>query len=290
MNSGEPPLADASTAAAPSSFEWLARVVSGGLMAAAAVTAVVGGGLFFSFIIGVTAVAALREWHRLINDGRPRHGVTPEMIATALSVVADVLFIHFQHSASLPMLIIALGGTLAGISAALRKAPVLFHAAGALYVGGPALALVALRQDHVHGGWIVLGLFIAVWAADIGALFFGRLIGGPKLAPTLSPRKTWAGFVGGIGLAAVAEAVYVAVLGGPIANALIFGAFLALVGHAGDLFESWVKRRFRAKNSGTMIPGHGGMLDRIDSLLFAAPVAAGLVFLLAFDPLSGVPW
>jgi phosphatidate cytidylyltransferase len=142
----------------------------------------------------------------------------------------------------------------------------------------------------MHGGWIVLGVFIAVWAADIGALFVGRLIGGPKLAPALSPNKTWAGFWGGVIFAGLAETLYVAVLGGPIANALIFGAFLALVGHAGDLFESWVKRRFRAKNSGTMIPGHGGMLDRVDSLLFAAPVAAGLVFLVHFDPVVGVPW
>jgi phosphatidate cytidylyltransferase len=274
----------------PSRFEWVARAISGVVMAMAAVAGVAGGGLFFTLIIAISAIAGLREWHRLVNGGRPRHGVTPEMIVTSLSVVAGVLFIYFEHSSALPMLILVLGGGFAGILAALRKSPVLLHAVGALYIGGPALALVALRQDHMHGGWIVLGVFIAVWAADIGALFFGRLIGGPKLAPVLSPNKTWAGFWGGVIFAAVAEALYVAVLGGPIVNALIFAAFLAIVGHAGDLFESWVKRRFRAKNSGTMIPGHGGMLDRVDSLLFAAPIAAGLVFLAHFDPVAGVPW
>jgi phosphatidate cytidylyltransferase len=278
--------------AAPTSsrFEWIARAISGVVMAMAAVAGVAGGGWFFTLIIAISAVAGLREWHRLINGGRPRHGVTPETSVTSLSVITGVLFIYFEHSSALPMLILVVGGGLAGIFAALRKSPVLLHAAGALYIGGPALALVALRQDHMHGGWIVLGVFIAVWATDIGALFFGRLIGGPKLAPALSPNKTWTGFWGGVIFAAVAEALYVAVLGGPVVNALIFGAFLAIVGHSGDLFESWVKRRFRAKNSGTMIPGHGGMLDRVDSLLFAAPLAAGLVFLAHFDPVAGVPW
>ena len=289
MSTREPPLVQTAEPT-PSRFEWIARAISGVVMAMAAIAGVAGGGLFFALIIAISAIAGLREWHRLINGGAPRHGVTPEMIATSLSVVAGVLFIYFKHSSALPMLILVLGGGLAGICAALCKRPILLHAAGALYIGGPALALVALRQDHMHGGWIVLGVFIAVWAADIGALFVGRLIGGPKLAPALSPNKTWAGFWGGVIFAGLAETLYVAVLGGPIVNALIFGVFLALVGHAGDLFESWVKRRFRAKNSGTMIPGHGGMLDRVDSLLFAGPVAAGLVFLVHFDPVVGVPW
>ncbi len=277
------------TAAPVSSrFEWIARAISGVVMALAAIAGVAGGGLFFPLIIAIAAIAGLREWHRLINGGAPRHGITPEMIATSTAVIAGVLYIYFEHSSALPMLILVLGGGLAGLFAALRNSPVLLHAVGALYIGGPALALVALRQDHAHGGWIVLGLFIAVWAADIGALYIGRLIGGPKLAPALSPNKTWAGFWGGVIAAALGEAIYVAVLGGPIVNALIFGGILALAGHAGDLFESWVKRRFRAKNSGTMIPGHGGMLDRVDSLLFAAPVAAGLAFLAHFDPVAGV--
>ena len=286
MSATEPPLTGAPDTPLDR-FELVTRAVSGVVMAAAAVVGVAGGGFWFSAIVAVTAVVALREWHRLINLG-PRHGISPELLATGLSVVVAVMLIYVRHAAGLSTLIVAAGGVVAGILALWRKKPILLHMLGAVYIGGPALALVALRQDHEHGGWIVLGVFVAVWAADIGALLLGRLIGGPKLAPALSPSKTWAGFLGGTAMAALAFALYVALLGGSISNALIFGAFLAVIGHGGDLFESWVKRLFRAKNSGGLIPGHGGMLDRIDSLLFAAPVAAGLVFLAHFDPLAGV--
>lgn len=288
MSATEPPSITAASARLDR-HELIYRAISGVVMAGAAVAGVAGGGLIYCAIVAVTAIAALREWHRLINGG-PRHGISAEMVATALPVVVAIGIIYVEHRAGLPTLVVAAGGALAGAFALFHKKSVPLHMLGAAYIGGPALALVALRQDYAQGGWIVLGVFIAVWAADIGALFFGRLIGGPKLAPALSPSKTWAGFFGGILLATLAEGLYVGLLGGALASALIFGAILALFSHAGDLFESWVKRLFRAKNSGGLIPGHGGMLDRIDSLLFAAPVAAGLVFVLHFDPLAGVLW
>jgi phosphatidate cytidylyltransferase len=131
---------------------------------------------------------------------------------------------------------------------------------------------------------LVLGIFIAVWLADTGALIGGRLIGGPKLAPKLSPNKTWAGFITGTIAAGIAEAVYVAFLGDSPLSGAIFGIALGLFGHAGDLFESWVKRHFRAKDSGTLIPGHGGVLDRVDSLLLAAPACAIVVTVFGFSP------
>ena len=102
-------------------------------------------------------------------------------------------------------------------------------------------------------------IFVAVWTADTGALLFGRLIGGPKFAPVLSPKKTWSGFLGGTVAAGLAEALYVGLLHGAILEGAAFGILLALSGHFGDLFESWVKRQFRAKDMGRLIPGHGGM-------------------------------
>jgi phosphatidate cytidylyltransferase len=128
---------------------------------------------------------------------------------------------------------------------------------------------------------------VAVWAADTAALFVGRMVGGPRLAPVLSPNKTWAGFAGGLVAAALAEAAYFAVVAAYNGTAVtaelgqyaFFGLFLGVMAACGDLFESWVKRQFRAKNTGTLIPGHGGMLDRIDSLLFAAPAAAAFLFI-----------
>jgi phosphatidate cytidylyltransferase len=113
------------------------------------------------------------------------------------------------------------------------------------------------------------------------------MVGGPRLAPALSPNKTWSGFVGGLIAAALAEAAYFAVVAlyngtspaTDLGGYAMFGLFLGVMAAFGDLFESWVKRQFRAKNTGTLIPGHGGMLERIDSLLFAARAAAAFLFL-----------
>jgi phosphatidate cytidylyltransferase len=135
--------------------------------------------------------------------------------------------------------------------------------------------------------WIILGVFLVVWAADTGALVAGKVLKGPKLAPVLSPNKTWSGTLGGVAAAAAVEAIFIAVLGGSAWRAALYGAGLAVVAHAGDLFESFVKRRFHRKDSGTMIPGHGGVLDRIDSMLAAALGVALLVLVLGADPLFG---
>jgi len=187
---------------------------------------------------------------------------------------------------------IALGALGAAVSAAIRSITVLWpipwHAFGAFYLGLPVISLALLRDDP-RGSAIVGGLFVAVWTADTAALLLGRLIGGPKLAPELSPNKTWAGFVGGTLAAGAAESVYVFWLGGAALEGVAFGIVIALSGHCGDLFESWVKRQFRAKNTGSLIPGHGGMLDRVDSLLFAAPVCMAMIYLAGFNPWNSSP-
>jgi phosphatidate cytidylyltransferase len=138
-----------------------------------------------------------------------------------------------------------------------------------------------------QGFWVIIGLFITIWTADTGALVLGRFVGGPKLAPSLSPNKTWAGIIGGIVAPAVALSSYVFLLHGNGWAAAPLAALLALAAHAGDLFESWLKRRVGVKNSGGLIPGHGGVLDRIDSTLFAVPLAAALVFVFGVDILFG---
>ena len=118
----------------------------------------------------------------------------------------------------------------------------------------------------------VLWLLLSVWSCDIGAFISGRSIGGPKLAPRISPNKTWAGLLGGI-LAAVVASVLLALISGSGSIVLfaIHGALLALISQCGDLAESSLKRRFDVKDSGNLIPGHGGILDRVDGVLFAAP-------------------
>ena len=184
------------------------------------------------------------------------------------------------------------GAGAAALVAVGRGTWVLWHAVGVVYISVAVLALMVLREgpDYygiVDGRLIVGGVFAAVWAADTGALFVGRYFGGPRLAPQLSPKKTWAGLLGGVVLAGLAELIYIAIVGGPIWLGGLFGVFLGLAANCGDLFESWVKRVFQTKNSGNLIPGHGGMLDRVDSLLFAAPAAAAFLLVLGSDSLFG---
>jgi len=162
-----------------------------------------------------------------------------------------------------------------------------WHAAGVLYLGLPCLALVCLRVLPTQGTLTVLGLFLIVWATDTGALVFGKLIGGKKIAPRLSPGKTWAGTIGGSVTALVVFGLYIALFGFDALSAMLYALVFSLVAHGGDLFESLVKRRFGYKDSGGLIPGHGGVLDRVDSLFAASVVLALLVFGLHFNPMFG---
>ena len=145
-----------------------------------------------------------------------------------------------------------------------------------LYLGLPCLALVSLRQHPESGLEYVLALFVIVWANDIGGYVFGRMIGGARLAPKISPNKTWAGVVGGLGFAVSPQPPQWrwSADGVPVVLAALLALIIGAAAQAGDLFESWIKRRFEVKDSGRLIPGHGGVLDRVDGLLAAAPLAA----------------
>lgn len=148
-----------------------------------------------------------------------------------------------------------------------------FKLLGLPYVLLPATGLLLLRE---RGFWITLWTMALVWATDIGAYFAGRAIGGPKIAPAISPSKTWAGLAGGMAAAAVVGAL-LAVEGGLPEACLWLGAPLAVLAQAGDFFESWLKRRAGVKDSGQILPGHGGALDRLDGLV---PVASAMGLLL----------
>jgi len=157
-----------------------------------------------------------------------------------------------------------------------RVAPAL----GVPYVGLTGVALIWLRAD-ADGFGRVLVLLLIVWATDIAAYLAGRLIGGPKLAPAISPGKTWSGAAGGL-----AGALVVGLVAAPGMWGMATAAVLSVVSQVGDLMESWIKRRCGVKDSGHLIPGHGGLLDRLDGVLTAAPAAALLA--LAAGPGGGV--
>jgi phosphatidate cytidylyltransferase len=150
---------------------------------------------------------------------------------------------------------------------------------GVPYIALPTMALVLLRAD-AHFGWnALLWLALVVWATDIGAYFAGRIIGGPKLAPRLSPKKTWAGLVGGMLAAAAVSYALCKHFSVPATMPALIAAALAVVAQAGDIYESALKRHFNLKDASNLIPGHGGVLDRVDGLIAAAVVAAVVGFL-----------
>ena len=165
---------------------------------------------------------------------------------------------------------------------------VLITPAGFLYIAAAVTSLLWLRADPLVGRANVLVLLVMVWSSDVGAYLVGRAVGGPRLAPRISPGKTVSGAVGGL-MAAVVVGTGAALALSQTPHLLragVLAACLGVVSQAGDLFESWVKRQFGVKDSGTLIPGHGGLFDRLDALLAAAPAAA----LLALWVGRGVAW
>jgi len=213
----------------------------------------------------------------------------PLHVQTAITGAGIALAVAALCLRQVPMAFLFLAaGTAASFEWARRRGDnPLWHAGGVVYLGLPALALVSLRVLTAQGALTVLGLFLIVWATDTGALVFGKLIGGKKIAPRLSPGKTWAGTIGGSISATVVFGLYIALFGFNALTAMLFALVFSLVAHAGDLFESLVKRRFGYKDSGGLIPGHGGVLDRVDSLFAASVVLAILVFGLHFNPMFG---
>lgn len=152
---------------------------------------------------------------------------------------------------------------------------------GLFYILPAAWALVWLRADPQAGRANVLFIVLVVWASDIGAYLFGRLIGGRRLAPAISPSKTWSGAVGGLAcaLAVGTAAALIQPVAANISHAALVAGLLGIIAQIGDLLESALKRHFGVKDSGYLLPGHGGLLDRLDAVLTAAPAAALLAWL-----------
>jgi phosphatidate cytidylyltransferase len=274
-----------------SASETFLRVLFGVFLAVIAIALVFYSPGWYAAVTVVMALFASREWHRMVRspaqraatDMKPIHVQTLVTAGTiALAVTALVL-----RLAPLAFLLLAAGSVAAFFLARYRDDNPLWHAGGVLYIGLPSLALVALRVYPSQGALLVLGLFLIVWATDTGALVFGKLIGGRRIAPRLSPGKTWAGTIGGSITAAVVFALYIAFFGFNVWLAMLFGFVFSFAAHGGDLFESLVKRRFGYKDSGGLIPGHGGVLDRMDSMFAASVILALLIFGLHLNPLFG---
>ncbi len=219
-------------------------------------------------------VAAAVEWRALSGRG---NAVT-EILFFAAIPMTILLAMFFQ-----PEMVLGAIAAVAAIVFIVAPGPAgarLWPSGGVLYLCLPALALVYLRGLPGAGREVVLLLFLVIWATDIMAFAIGRAVGGPRLAPRVSPGKTWSGLAGGVVAAAAAALGAVWIWSGAVKLEMaLAGAVLAIVSQIGDLMESAVKRHFGRKDAGSMIPGHGGVLDRIDGLLAAAPAMALFVWL-----------
>ena len=238
-----------------------------------AVLAIWAGNLWFLAIMLAACVLLAREWAEMSVPGRP----TPIFWAVALSLVA-VTAIADTGAMSPALVTLVLAAAAAGLFARRIGQEGLDAAYGVLYLGWPAILLIWLRdgQSMVGLSWTIL-VFVVAWSSDVAAFMVGSLLKGPKLWPRYSPNKTWSGAAAG-GLIA-----WVLPLDVPHPFwGLVLGLAAALATMAGDLWESAIKRRFGVKDAGGLIPGHGGLLDRVDGLMFAAVVmaAARLIFIL----------
>jgi phosphatidate cytidylyltransferase len=261
------------------------RVVSALALIPIALGMLLLGPLPFAALVGLAVALMALEWQRLIAARfDPQSGRVAGWAALLGSAVALVLAAGGWPREALVVLGVAVG-LAAGVAAWLGARP-LWAGLGVAYLGVPAVALVWLRSDPERGLGLLIWLLAVVWAADTFAYVVGRWLGGPKLAPSISPAKTWSGLCGSVLGGALVGGLGVAVgSSGRTIQAVGLGAVLALVGQVGDLVESAFKRRAGVKDSGRAIPGHGGVLDRLDSLLFAAPALALLALLLGPEAL-----
>ena len=231
------------------------------------------GGIWFQVFIAVLAVLIAHEWADIVHAGNER-----AFAVLAMTGISSVFVTESQglDAASAVILMLWL---ISVLQWALRAGQgTIWGLLGVFYTGLPIVAFVLLREDGPWGRLAVIWCFVIVWATDISAYFVGRLVGGPKLAPRLSPKKTWAGLLGGMAGAAVASAIFAHFAGLNVGVLALLAAGLACVEQAGDILESAMKRRFGRKDSGNFIPGHGGVLDRVDGLLALVLASAVIGF------------
>jgi phosphatidate cytidylyltransferase len=248
--------------------ELVLRVLSALVLVPLAIATAYVGGWPFQLFWGAAALVVLWEWTSLVT-GADRRSV---LLAGAVSVVLAVTLVASGYRLA-AVIVLAMG--MLATAALARAEGRIWVAAGIPYAGSLGVAPIVLRSDGEAGFLAMIFLFAIVWATDIVAYFVGRAIGGPKLMPQVSPKKTWSGALGGT-VAAVLAALAMAkaaALTGWFAIAML-AIILSVVAQGGDLFESFLKRRFGAKDSSHLIPGHGGLMDRLDGFVTASVVAA----------------
>jgi len=243
------------------------RILSSLVLIPLSVVVVLVGGWWFAGAVLVASAVVLYEWYRL-TAARALWAATAGLIAVWVAMA-------YHHSVWLSIYLLVMGAIGSAFLCLVRggEGRAAWAGAGLVYVSLPMIALLGLMAGP--GGLWVLWLLVVVWATDTGAFVVGSLIGGAKLAPAISPNKTWAGAAGGLLAAVVASLVmarYVVSL--DTGHAVTLAIALSVAAQLGDLGQSWIKRRFKAKDTGSLIPGHGGLMDRVDGMVAATVLFA----------------
>jgi len=237
------------------------RLLSAAVLVALTASALYIGGYVFAAVVGAVFAGAYREWETMVT----RAPLTPGgMVLIGLVALSGLVQPMFGLAGSVTVIALA-----CVIAAGMRGEGVLWRILGLCIFGSIIIAALAMRGDTMAGVWAGVYLGTVVWMTDSAAFFTGRQIGGEKLAPDISPSKTWSGAAGGLALGTGAGlVVWLLVTDSPWWIGLLLAATISLLGQLGDLGESALKRHFRIKDSGDLIPGHGGLMDRLDSLTF----------------------
>ncbi|MCX7306433.1 MAG: phosphatidate cytidylyltransferase [Afipia sp.] len=259
--------------AAKTSSNLFIRVIAALILAPLTIMVVFAGGWLWILLVTAVAVGLFYEWHTIVNPKREPRVFAVGVIA--LELIGLALWFGWNGVAFATAII---APTLIAFLSPERRG---WNVGGFVYAAAALIASVLVRLDPAIGFYALVFPLLIVWVTDIGGYFAGRTFGGPKLAPRISPKKTWAGAIGGLVLSIVI-ALAAAWLGwGRLVPILIVGILLSVVSQFGDLFESWVKRQFDVKDSSQIIPGHGGLLDRLDGFVAAIVFAAIFGFMRA---------
>jgi phosphatidate cytidylyltransferase len=244
----------------------LMRVVAALVLAPVAIAIAYAGGWLWSGLVTLGAIGLYVEWLMVVGVAR-----TPAMVGSGAAALAIGGLCLALGRIDAALIALALGLAAAAWLSPERRN---WTTTGFVYAAAAELASVLLRLDPIYGFRALVLVLLVVWTTDIGGYFAGRGIGGPKLWPRVSPNKTWAGAVGGFVGSLVIAAAFVGLGFGRTVPLLVLGGALSVASQLGDLFESAVKRRFGVKDSSHIIPGHGGLLDRLDGFVAAVVVAA----------------
>ena len=254
----------------------LPRLLTAFLLIPLALGSVWAGGRLYAAVIAAMTIFLLFEWTRMVDGAELRRGF---YVLSGTAAVAS--FVAASGYAGWALLVALGGGALATVLEWPKPSPQSWPAVGAAYIIVPAIAALWLRLDAPEGGFVTLLLFIAVWAADSSAYLVGKAIGGPKLVPSISPNKTWAGAGGAvIGAGVAAGALAFLLRPHETGGSWLLGMVIGVAAVVGDVVESMFKRRYGIKDTGAVFPGHGGVLDRLDGFLIAVLALAAIVLLL----------